>query len=226
MRNQGLYDRGPNQFIVTSRDVLLKGSSLGVVFRSTNSGETWDSVSNGLVGDIGCLDEGPDGRIFAASGGRGIYMSTDEGLSWQMLRTDGLFNRYFISLAVDDDGYVYVGTAGAGVFRSTHPVVTGMPANKNGNDAGYELHQNYPNPFNSSTMITYQLSMNAKARITICNLLGQEVRTLMNARQKAGQHKVVWDGRDNSGRTVASGVYLYRLEVGRQVKTRKLVLLK
>ncbi len=88
------------------------------------------------------------------------------------------------------------------------------------------LTQNYPNPFNSSTMISYQLSMNAKAELRIYNLLGQEVRTLVNGHQNAGVHEATWDGLDNFGRALASGVYVYRLEEGGQVRTRKLVLLK
>lgn len=75
-------------------------------------------------------------------------------------------------------------------------------------------------------MIRYQLPVNSDATLRIFNLLGQEVRTLVNGPQTAGTHEVTWDGRDNGGKAVASGVYLYRLEAGGLVKTRKLMLLK
>jgi hypothetical protein len=91
---------------------------------------------------------------------------------------------------------------------------------------GIMLNQNYPNPFNPSTVISYQLSVNTRTTLTIYNLLGQEVRTLVNDLESAGMKSVMWDGRDNHGRTVASGVYLYRLQAGSYVQTRKMLMLK
>jgi glucose/arabinose dehydrogenase len=108
-----------------------------------------------------------------------------------------------------------------------HVVFTQNPNSiGDGSRLKFVLYTNHPNPFNNSTMINYQLAMNTKATLRIYNALGQEVRTLVNGHQTTGSHEVTWDGRDNFGRTVASGVYLYRLEAGGQVKTRKLVLLK
>jgi hypothetical protein len=90
----------------------------------------------------------------------------------------------------------------------------------------FALKANYPNPFNHETVISYQLPVNTHTTLTVYNLLGQQVRTLVNRPQTAGLHRTAWDGRDDSGNTVASGVYLYRLEAGDYVKTRKLMLLK
>ncbi len=76
----------------------------------------------------------------------------------------------------------------------------------------YALYQNYPNPFNPSTTIKYQLAAHGKVSIKIFNLLGQEVKTLVNAVENAGVHESRWDGRNSAGSTVATGVYFYRIE--------------
>ncbi len=88
------------------------------------------------------------------------------------------------------------------------------------------LHPNYPNPFNPSTTIRYELKQASKVTLKIYNLLGQEVRTLVNAQKSSGVHSVIWDGKNSHGQKVTSGVYFYRLQAGDFVKTRKMVLVK
>ncbi len=83
--------------------------------------------------------------------------------------------------------------------------------------------QNY-NPFNPSTTIEYNLSELGHVTLRIFNLKGQEVRTLLNGPLPAGQYSLRWDGKDNQGRVVASGTYLYRLETNDFMKTRKMLL--
>jgi hypothetical protein len=88
------------------------------------------------------------------------------------------------------------------------------------------LNQNYPNPFNASTKISFDLPDRSEVTLEVYNILGQRVRMLLDEPKSAGSSTVVWDSRDNSGRTVASGIYFYRLEVGDQTITKKMVLLK
>ncbi|MGD9486463.1 MAG: FlgD immunoglobulin-like domain containing protein [Calditrichaceae bacterium] len=76
----------------------------------------------------------------------------------------------------------------------------------------FMLGQNYPNPFNPTTTIKYQLATDSKVTLKIYNVLGQEVYTLVNGTQKAGLYKLLWDGRNNSGVKVSSGLYIYRIE--------------
>ena len=96
----------------------------------------------------------------------------------------------------------------------------------------FQLFQNYPNPFNSSTVIWYYLPdvgyQPAEVEITIYNLLGKLVKTLVKKRQYPGEHKVRWDGKDDYRKEVASGIYFYRLKVSglELVKPRKMVLLR
>ncbi|MBP1654857.1 MAG: Subtilisin-like serine protease, partial [Bacteroidetes bacterium] len=100
-----------------------------------------------------------------------------------------------------------------------------------GQPAEYVLEQNYPNPFNPETRIAYGLPSQSGVTLRIFDMLGREIRTLVNGIQSAGRHESTWDGTDAAGRNVASGVYLYRLEaidaLGRQTSTsRKMILLR
>ncbi|HPS39877.1 MAG TPA: FlgD immunoglobulin-like domain containing protein [Candidatus Cloacimonadota bacterium] len=88
------------------------------------------------------------------------------------------------------------------------------------------ISSNYPNPFNPSTTITFSLPDAAKAKLTVFNLRGQHVRTLVNSDLPRGLHKFIWDGVDDNQRSVSSGVYFFRLEAGGKQSIRKSLLLK
>lgn len=92
--------------------------------------------------------------------------------------------------------------------------------------ADFVLGQNYPNPFNPETVIDYSLPLASHVRLTIYNILGQEVVTLTNQFQSPGDHSVMWTGKDSHNRHVASGVYFYRLTTGDRSEARKMLLLK
>jgi Tol biopolymer transport system component len=88
------------------------------------------------------------------------------------------------------------------------------------------LGDNYPNPFNAQTLIQYQLPEAQAVNLEIYDLLGRKVRTLVSGGQGAGVYLVVWDGLDETGNAVASGIYLYRLETGVAVQVRRMTLLR
>jgi len=90
----------------------------------------------------------------------------------------------------------------------------------------FELKQNYPNPFNPETYIGYILPEKNDVRLNIYNQLGQIVRTLINVKQEAGQYEVRWDGNNDQGLPVVSGVYFYRIQAGNFAAVKKLVLLR
>lgn len=92
--------------------------------------------------------------------------------------------------------------------------------------SAFELSQNYPNPFNPSTLIRFVLPQSGPARLAVYNILGHRVRTLVEGVQKAGEQRIMWDGRDDDGAAVASGIYFYRLEAGGFTQTRRLTLLR
>ncbi|PWB71358.1 hypothetical protein C3F09_07975, partial [candidate division GN15 bacterium] len=86
--------------------------------------------------------------------------------------------------------------------------------------------QNFPNPFNPQTTVGFDLPQAEHVTLTVYNLLGQRIRTLADGDFDAGHQSVMWDGRGDNGDAVASGVYLYRLEAGSYVATKKMLLLK
>jgi len=88
------------------------------------------------------------------------------------------------------------------------------------------LMGNYPNPFNPETTISYSIKSDEQVTIEIYNLKGQKVKTLVNEKAKAGNHKVVWNGSDDNGKSVSSGVYFYRMKSGRYTSSKKMILMK
>ena len=90
----------------------------------------------------------------------------------------------------------------------------------------FTIHQNYPNPFNPVTTLRYDLPENGNVNITIYDMLGRQVKTLINQNQDAGYRSVVWNATNNYGEPVSAGIYLYQIQAGEYMQTKKMVLLK
>jgi len=88
------------------------------------------------------------------------------------------------------------------------------------------LHLPFPNPFNPQTVIRYDLPEPGDVRLTIYDILGRVVRRLVEGKREGGYHRVTWDGRDDAGHPVASGVYLCRIVAGEYTSVRKMVLVR
>jgi len=111
--------------------------------------------------------------------------------------------------------------------RSIEPeVMLGVNEGARRKPRAFALFQNIPNPFSGNTVIKYALPKDANVELVIYNIAGQRVRTLVNGRQRAGYKAVEWDGRDESGRPVAPGVYFYKMKAGKFEATKKLTLLR
>ena len=136
------------------------------------------------------------------------------------------------AIDVDGDGDIDVLSASqfdnkiAWYENSASLPVTSVNFNVPGVPQQFILHNNYPNPFNPATTITYDLPEAANVVLKIYNVLGREVRTLLNTRQQPGIKSVVWDGRNALGIKVSSGIFIYRLQAGDFVQTKKMILLK
>ena len=90
----------------------------------------------------------------------------------------------------------------------------------------FSLHQNYPNPFNPVTKLRYDLPENGHVNITIYDMLGREVKTLINQIHDAGYRSVIWDATNDYDKPVSAGIYLYQIQAGEYISTKKMVLLK
>jgi len=123
------------------------------------------------------------------------------------------------------DGTVLVGTHGHGVY-STNIVTAVQPGSGAQTPDRFGLSQNYPNPFNPETSIRYTLPQAGHVKITIYSVTGAVVRTLVDRSQGAGMHFITWDGANDRGIPVNSGVYFYTLRSGNINQTRKMALIR
>jgi flagellar hook assembly protein FlgD len=114
-----------------------------------------------------------------------------------------------------------------GQLLSSDAMVTNTQApEENTVPTEFALNQNYPNPFNPSTLIKFSVPQTSPVRITVYNMLGQQVRTLFSGVMEAGTQTLTFDGKDQSGRTLSSGTYIYRMSAGTFVETKKMMLMK
>lgn len=107
-----------------------------------------------------------------------------------------------------------------------NPLVTTVESGPDFVPSDFSLNQNYPNPFNPTTTIEYSLEKTSEIQLSIFNILGQKVRTLVNGKQGSGRHSIQWNGRNDVGTLVSSGVYVYVLRSEDVTFSRKLMLLK
>jgi hypothetical protein len=139
------------------------------------------------------------------------------------------------ALALDGSGNVYVTgwSYGSGTdfdyatikYVQTPGEVKDETGNR-GKPSEFNLSQNYPNPFNQSTKIEFTLSQSGFVSLNIYDLLGRRIRTLVSENLSPGYKSVFWDGKNDSGKEVSSGIYFYQLRVGDFSEAKKLVLLK
>ena len=90
----------------------------------------------------------------------------------------------------------------------------------------FMLFQNYPNPFNPATTIEYQIPKSGNVEVTIFNIKGQLIKKLVDEFQLAGTYKTTWDGKDDKGKEVASGLYFYRVKFGNSIISKRMILMK
>jgi photosystem II stability/assembly factor-like uncharacterized protein len=210
--------------------VALSGFGTSHLFMSDDFGTSWQDIGDGLL-DVPTsavlVDPVFSDRIYVGND-LGVYVSLDRGLTWSSYN-EGLPDAVLVLDMVTSitDGKIRLATHGNGAYQRdmiTDPV--GLEPETVQIPRTFHLRQNYPNPFNPLTLISYELPAETDVSLTIYNVSGQRVRTLVSGRQSTGTHKVQWDGRDERGNQVSSGVYLYRLEAGSFSETRKMLLAK
>jgi hypothetical protein len=101
-----------------------------------------------------------------------------------------------------------------------------LPGSDENRPSGFSLSQNYPNPFNPVTNIAFTVPQTAHVRLDVYNVVGQKVKTLVDQEMKPGSYAADWDGTDQSGKAVSSGIYFYRMEAGDFAGMKKMLLLK
>lgn len=206
-----------------------------VIFVTPDGGNTWKpsgpNISNILFTALAVDPLHPE-NIFAGGVTKDSSLfflchSSDGGKSWVPVdpRSNGSIAGVS-SLAVIDTGstrtetLVFIGTLGSGLWLYRPSVVTEVEEVQN-IPPSFVLHQNYPNPFNPSTVLRYELPSRTHVTLKVYNLLGQEMRTLIDELQDTGIKSILFDGKG-----LASGVYIYRLTAGSFVDAKTMVLVK
>jgi len=196
----GMFD-GENWFAYTENDGLLEYYLNAVAVDSNNN--IWISYGNWLgVSKF-------DGKQF-------YHFNQEHGLAHDKVR----------DIYVDRKGDIWFATRG-GVSVLTDTTTGVKYSNKqNKIKKTFSLLQNYPNPFNSSTIFRYILPQYSKITLTIFNLKGEEVKTLVDDKQPAGSYQILWDGKDNFGKEVSSSIYIAVLKNDDFRRTTKLTLIR
>lgn len=200
------------------------------VFKSTDLGLNWIDISSNLPQlPINCITLDPEvpNRIFIGSDA-GVFFTENGGDEWQSL-SDGLPNVPIIDMLIHNPTRtLLLGTYGCSAYTmDLNDMNTGETENIVA--VGVDLLQNYPNPFNPETTISFNLQKPvSQVEIEIFNVKGQKVKTLKVVDPiNNAVNKIVWDSKDNNGKKVASGTYLYRLKLDdRVVATKKMILIK
>lgn len=195
----------------------------GTILKTSNGGKTWGKLITGTGDWLYNLYFLSSMRGWVVGRNGTIMYTGDGGSSW-MFHSGGTDKTIMGVYFVDSRTGWAVGAEGTILHYSTVTSVTESENIKIPSE--YVLSQNYPNPFNPTTLINYRIRKAGNVTLEIYNVSGQLIRVLLQEAQPEGTHSVVWDGRNSSGLTVPSGVYLYRLRAGDFVSTKKMLFLK
>jgi photosystem II stability/assembly factor-like uncharacterized protein len=205
-------------------------TSMPMISRTTDGGFTWAvvDIDTGLTGNcfIKWIPETPVVYILGANGK--IKKSIDGGFTWATMYTAGVTNLYHFDFERYNNNIIY----GYAVARdgqvikladSILIIITGNHDPASQLPSSYSLGQNYPNPFNPMTTIEYSVpENNVPVRITVLDMLGREVETIVDKVHKSGNYKVIFDGTK-----VSSGMYFYKMQAGTEfTQVRKMILIK
>jgi len=203
----------------------LSGFGTSHCYRSTDSGDTWQDAGEGLPDvptNAVIVDPEYPNNVYVGND-LGVYFSSDSGKTWQFF-SEGL-NEAAIAMDFSispTNRMLRVATHGNGAFQRK---LLGIPVgikNEESVPYSFELRQNYPNPFNPQTTIEFRLTKASQVTITVFNELGQKVGILIDKKaMTAGVHKIDW-----KPERLASGTYFYKLQVGSNSKTRKMIYAK
>jgi len=187
------------------------------LFLSTDSGTNWilTSLNNQSIYSLAVNGN----NVFAGTNGNGVFVSNDNGISWTQ-RNDGLENLSIRAFCILDN-FIYAGTNGSSVYKRPLSELVGIMPISSKTPTEFLLSQNYPNPFNPTTHLEFGISELGFVSLKVYDILGNEVKTLVNENKPAGSYSVDFDGAD-----LPSGIYFYKLESGDFSDTKRMILLK
>ncbi|MCG3158533.1 MAG: hypothetical protein DKINENOH_05177 [bacterium] len=180
------------------------------------------NLTTGVGTQVGSTMLGMESIAFSEQDGT-IYASNNNGGLYVLDRTTFAATKYANTLVIDGEGIVLEECVDqlvkGAVQEGGLATAAAVPEN-------YALQQNYPNPFNPTTLIHFDLPEAGQVKLTVYDAMGRLVRTLVSEHRPAGSYEILWDATDEQGTRVASGVYLYRLEVNDFTAVRRMLMLK
>jgi hypothetical protein len=219
--NNGLSSAGILSLVVSGGNIFAGTNGAGI-FLSTNNGASWSPVNYGLTNNNIWSLAAAYGNIFAGTSNGGIYLSVNNGASWTCVNT-GLSNGNVNSIVVVGNN-VYAATHdGSGVWRRSLANIggiTGVESNQK-TPSNFSLFQNFPNPFNPTTEISFSVPAVSHVTLDVYNILGERVATLVDKEEPIGNYSIVFDGSK-----LASGMYIYRLQAGNFIESKKMIQMK
>lgn len=214
--------------LATLGDRVFAGTMNVGIVSSTNNGVYWSLA--GLNGQWVYQLEALGNNVVAASHSNGIYLSTNYGANWFNVN-DGFASVPTVNTFLIANNFVYAGTKDNSVWRRPLSELVVVQNSGSGIPSEYSLSQNYPNPFNPTTVIRFSIPVDRNAgsvrqasllvTLKVYDLMGREVRTLVNESLAPGTYEARFDGSN-----LPSGTYFYKLTVGDFTQTKKLTLLK
>ena len=213
---KGLNVYNINSVLLTNAGCMFAGTEDGILYRSCDNGATWLDISSSSFRSINSMLLNSSGNIFLADS-NGVFLSTNNGDTWSAINS-GLVDTIICTLKIDYDGYLYAGSANGVIYKSTQ-IISELSEFVNEIPGTYWLYQNYPNPFNPSTSIRFTIPQRSHVQLTVFDVLGCEVASLIDEEMEAGAHNITFQ----SG-SLSSGVYIYRLKVGVYQNSKKMLL--
>jgi photosystem II stability/assembly factor-like uncharacterized protein len=199
------------------------------VFKTTDLGQTWTDISSNLPDapvNAFAVDPIYTDWLFAGTD-LGAYYSANGGNDWTYISSDLPVVSVYDMKIHDTGHFLVLGTHARSMYKMDLAFITDVETVAEAEIiSDYVLKQNYPNPFNPSTTIEFSVPKTEQVKIKIYNTTGQIIKEIANKEFNLGTHTVSWNGTNNHGNKVASGVYLYSLETGKQRITKKLTLSK
>jgi hypothetical protein len=162
----------------------------------------------------------------------GLWLSLDGGSNFARLSGHHQWaDAVTMSFSLHDSNKIFMPTSGNGIWIGAFPYEKAAAQVEfvETNDhlpKKFDLHHNYPNPFNPNTVIKFDLPKATHVKLVIYDVMGRRVRLLADEQMQAGYHHRIWDGFDDRGSPVASGIYFYRLHTAEFTKARKMALLR
>ena len=207
---------------------LRWNEDIGYVYRTADYGASWDDITGNLPGSpVNAIVIDPDdtARLFVGSD-VGCFYTEDFGETWQMLGT-GLPPVPVYDLKLHGPTRtLFAGTHGRSIQAFDLTTLPDLAGAKDSDAGIVTALGNHPNPFGASTVVTFSLARPAPVSLAIYDLAGRRVRLLLEGERGAGGHEIRWDGRNDRGGAVASGVYFARLSAGGAASTARLNLVK